>query len=112
LFNRISTNWRHLTALVRQRNPQTQALLNSCKLLGMRQGSLLLGFNNSMVKSKMETSENIEATRQAILEHLGVDVRVQCVLMTSQRDRLPSDADSDGMVAAALDLGGKVGKSE
>lgn len=112
LFNRISTNWRHLTALVRQRNPQTQALLNSCKLLGMRQGSLLLGFNNSMVKSKMETSENIEATRQAILEHLGVDIRVQCSLMTSQRDRLPSDADSDGMVAAALDLGGKVGKRE
>jgi hypothetical protein len=46
------------------------------------------------------------------MEHLGVDVRVQCVLMTSQRDRLPSDADSDGMVAAALDLGGKVAKKE
>jgi len=112
LFNRITSNWRQVVSSVRQRNPQTQALLNSCKLLGMRLGSLLLGFNNSMVKSKMETSENIEATRQAIMEHLGVDVRVQCVLMTSQRDRLPSDADSDGMVAAALDLGGKVAKKE
>lgn len=110
LFNRITTNWRQVVASVRQRNPQTQALLNSCKLLGMRQGSLLLGFNNSMVKSKMETSENIETTRQAIMEHLGVDIRLQCVLMTAQRDRLPSDADSDGMVAAALDLGGKVAK--
>ena len=99
-----------MVALVRQQNPQTQALLNSCKLLGMRQGFLLLGFNNSMVKSKMEASENIETTRQAIREQLGVDVRVECVLMSSQRERLPSDADSDGMVAAALDLGGKVAK--
>jgi hypothetical protein len=92
---------------VRRENPQTQALLNSCKPLGVKNGTLILGFNGEFAKSKMEQGENIEILRRVMEQVLGEAMPVRCIM--SAGGELPEDIDQDGMVASALrDLGGEI----
>ena len=103
----ITQNWDQIRTIVRQKNPQTQALLNSCKLLGIKGGSLILGFNGEFAKSKMEQGEHIEILQQAMEQAIGEKMTVRCVMSAGKS--LPADVDNDGMVATALrDLGGEI----
>jgi hypothetical protein len=94
---------------VKKMRPSTEALLNSCKLLGMKNNALLLGFQGEIVKSKMETPENLELTRQAIANVTGVSVALICVV-SNKSGTAPNDLDidRDGMVGTALNLGGQI----
>jgi DNA polymerase-3 subunit gamma/tau len=103
----ISQNWDKVRSTVRQQNPQTQALLNSCKLMGVKGGCLILGFNGEFAKSKMEQGEHIEILRQALQQVIGESMAVRCVISSGKS--IPTDVDQDGMVATALrDLGGEI----
>jgi DNA polymerase-3 subunit gamma/tau len=105
--NNIAQNWDQIRSIVRQKNPQTQALLNSCKLLGVKGGSLILGFNGEFAKSKMEQGEHIEILQQAMEQIIGEKMAVRCIMTAGKS--LPADVDNDGMVATALrDLGGEI----
>jgi DNA polymerase III gamma/tau subunit len=107
LPNSVIKHWREIITLVRQRNPQTQALLNSCKPLGVKNGALILGFNGEFAKSKMEQGDNLEIIQQVMVQVLGEALPIRCVL--SVGGELPDDIDHDGMVASALrDLGGEI----
>jgi DNA polymerase-3 subunit gamma/tau len=105
----VNNHWQQILALVRQRNPQTQGLLNSCKPFGVKDGVLFLGFTGEFAKSKMEREENITITKEILVQVLGMEVPLRCFVVSSRRGGLPPDVDSDGMVAAALrDLGGEI----
>jgi DNA polymerase-3 subunit gamma/tau len=105
----VNQHWQQVLALVRQRNPQTQGLLNSCKPIGVKNGVLFLGFTGEFAKSKMEREENINITREVLSQVLEMDVPLRCFVLSNRRGGLPPDVDSDGMVAAALqDLGGEI----
>jgi len=108
LLQQISVNWRQIASTAHQRNPQTQGLLRSCKPLGIRSDCLILGCNNQFVKGQMETTENVGIARWAIAQVLHREMDIKCVLSSGEQEKLPPGVDSDGMVAAALDLGGKV----
>ncbi|MEN8171632.1 MAG: DNA polymerase III subunit gamma/tau [Chloroflexota bacterium] len=103
----ISKNWDRILTLVRDENPSTQALLNSCKPLGMRGSSLVLGFNGEFAKSKMEQGDNFKIFHQVMEKVLGETMDVICIV--TQGGEMPSNIDQDGMVATALrDLGGEI----
>jgi DNA polymerase-3 subunit gamma/tau len=103
----ISKNWDRILTLVRQENPQTQALLNSCSPQGIRDNALVLGFNGEFAKSKMEQDEHMTVLHQVIEKVLGEKMSVVCDV--SQAGELPSNVGQDGMVATALrDLGGEI----
>jgi len=103
----IAQNWKSIKDQVKQQNPQTQALLNSCKLLGTKGGVLILGFNGEFAKSKMEQGENLGILQQAMQQVMGESIPVRCVLSAGKS--IPTDVDNDGMVATALrDLGGEI----
>ena len=105
--NKIQQQWREILTQVRQKNPQTQALLNSCKPLGLKNGVLILGFNGEFARSKMEQGNNIEILKQVMTKVIGESMPVRCVL--SSGGEIPADIDQDGMVATALrDLGGEI----
>jgi DNA polymerase III subunit tau, C-terminal domain len=105
----VNQHWQQILTLVRERNPGTQALLHSCKPIGVKDGVLFLGFNGEFAKSKMEREENITITREILTQVLGMDVPIRCFVISNRRGGLPPDVDSDGMVAAALrDLGGEI----
>jgi len=105
----VNNHWQQILTLVRQRNPQTQGLLNSCKPFGVKDGVLFLGFTGEFAKSKMEREENITITQEILAQVLGLEVPLRCFVVSGRRGGLPPEVDSDGMVAAALrDLGGEI----
>jgi DNA polymerase-3 subunit gamma/tau len=111
-LNRISETWPQVLTIVRQRNPQTQGLLNSCKPMGFKSGNLILGFASDLIKSKMEKPEHLQLTQEILSQVLGEDVGLRCVVSaTALKHRLDElgGLDNDSMVAVAVrDLGGEI----
>ena len=104
----IRENWREVLAHIRKRSPNAEALMESGKILGVKNGVFYMGFSE-VLKSKMEKSENMESIRQAFQEVFQFDVPIRCVVSTGKSGDLPADVDSNGMVATALrDLGGEI----
>lgn len=107
----ILSNWGAILSEVKkQSRSQIGALLNSQKLIQVRENVLTIGFASELLKSKMETQENLEVTRKAIKEVTGVDMEIRCVVATNKAGGDPAnlDIDNDGIVGAALNLGGKL----
>jgi DNA polymerase III subunit gamma/tau len=108
----LTQNWPRIRALVKKSDPSLEALLNSCKPLGIKDGQLMLGFSTEILKSKMESGERMNITSQAIAQVLSVEMPVRCVVVGAKSSKkLPSDleVDSDGMVGTATrDLGGEI----
>ncbi|GAP15459.1 DNA polymerase III, subunit gamma and tau [Longilinea arvoryzae] len=105
----IHQNWAKICAAAKARRPQAVGLLNSVKNFTLKDGVLVLGFATEVVRSKMD-GENLEATRQAVEQVLGVSLLISSVVANAKAKTLPDDlgVDADGMVGTALNLGGKI----
>jgi DNA polymerase-3 subunit gamma/tau len=106
-LDRVAKAWRQVRAAVRPQNPALEALLNSCKLLEIKDGVLVFGFASEVLRSKMDAPGQLDATRKVIAEVLGVDLPVRCVV-SNAKQTAPPDVKQDGMVAAALEAGGEI----
>ncbi|MCC7129878.1 MAG: hypothetical protein B6D39_12505 [Anaerolineae bacterium UTCFX2] len=101
--------WDKVLGLVRQQDPKTYGLMNSCKSRFMRRDQVLLGFASDIVKAKMEKPENFELAQNALSQILERPVTIRCYVDTHKRSAIPDGVDNDGMVAAALrELGGEL----
>ncbi len=111
-LERITKAWPEALVQVRQRNPQTQGLLNSCKPLGYKKGELILGFASEVIKSKMEKPEHIKLAQEVFSELVGETVGIRCMVSAGAHKHRLDDLkglDSDSMVAVAVrDLGGEI----
>ena len=109
-IQKIQENWNAIRVEVKKILPQTEALLHSYKSLQFKEGALVIGFSSEILKSKMETVENLAITRDAIQKVLGVVVRVQCVVVGNKSTNVSADMeiDADSIVGTALNLGGKL----
>lgn len=107
-FQKIHQNWKGVRAAVKEKSKSTEALLNSCKLIIDRNGVLVLGYATEVLKTKMDTPENLEITRQAIAQVTGIEMPVLCEVVSSKANAAPPDLDGDGMVGTALNLGGQI----
>jgi len=105
-FEQVTQGWRRVRELIKPKNPALEGLLNTCKLLGIKEGTLVLGFSSDVVKSKMDKPEQLDITRKAIAEVLGVEMPLRCVVTSAKST--PPDVKADGMVAAALQAGGEI----
>ncbi len=99
--------WKQIQARVKGHSVNLAALLNSVKSLDVHGNTLILGLASDVLVEKMNRPEHIEATRQAICDLLGVDLDIKCVV-TNARGQLPPNINPDGMVATALQNGGKI----
>jgi hypothetical protein len=106
-LNEVVRSWKDVRAVIRPINASLEALLNSCKPMDVRGNVLVLGFPPGPLQEKMNKPENLEATRRALHDVLGVDLDVQCAV-TNAKGKLPPNISQDGMVAAALNHGGKI----
>jgi DNA polymerase-3 subunit gamma/tau len=102
--------WNQIRTEVKLRLPKTEALLNSQKLIQMKNGTLILGFQSEVVRSKMENPENIELTRRVIYNLLHKDVAIECIVISGKGNGggVDSSYESDSLVNAAIHLGGKL----
>ena len=99
--------WKQIRALIKPQSPSLDGLLNSCRLLEVKNGVLVIGFANELVRSKMDSPEQVELTRKAIAKVCGGELLVKCVV-TNAKQSPPSDVKADGMVAAAIKHGGEI----
>ncbi len=106
-IDELIKSWKDVRAAIKPAHPAVEALLNSCKPVDVRGDQLLLGFQSETVRALMDKPENLEVTRKAIADVLGVALTVQCVV-TNAKGKLPPNISQDGMVAAALNHGGKI----
>jgi hypothetical protein len=82
-------------------------LLNSCKLLEVKNEILVIGFQSELLLSKVDRQENLDITRKAIKEVSGYDLSVKCVVIKN-RQSPQLNVNADSMVAAALKAGGEI----
>ena len=70
----------------------------------------MIGFSSEILKSKMDTTDNLALTQDAIQKVLGVKIQVQCAVVGSNSNTVSSEMgiDADGIVGTALNLGGKL----
>ncbi|MHB1119727.1 MAG: hypothetical protein ACYC11_06655, partial [Bellilinea sp.] len=110
----ILQNWAKIRAVVKSKHTMTEGLLNSCKSIELHKGVLRLGFASPVLKSKMEKNDNLKIASAAIKQVLGWDIPVVCVDVSSKSSagQTDQDVDAEGMVNAALNLGGKIVQKE
>ncbi len=112
--NAIREHWKEIRAAAKLISPETGALLNSCKPVSIQRGRIVLGFLSGILQSKMENGQNISNAKQAIKQISGMDMDIDCKVAGKKNAQLPADldVDQDGMLGAALSLGGKMTKKE
>jgi DNA polymerase-3 subunit gamma/tau len=106
-LEQVTKAWKQVSHLVKAKDTNVAALLNSGKLLDIRDGVLILAFASDILQEKFNRPENIDMTRKAIFEALGVDLPIQAVV-SGNKNALPPHVKPDGMVAAASQLGGEI----
>jgi DNA polymerase-3 subunit gamma/tau len=105
----LKTEWQRLLGLMRERDKATEALLRSCNLVGL-DGSVLRLATSEFVHKKISAG-TVRADVEALLaEVLGFPCAVKFEVASPRRARAAraDDIPEDGMVAAALDLGGEI----
>jgi DNA polymerase-3 subunit gamma/tau len=106
---RLAEHWPKILTLVRQRSPQTYGLLNSQRLLRLKDNVLTVGLASDVLKSQLERPNNVTLVQEVLKQVLGTETILRCVTASGKRAAPPPDVDSDGMVASALrDLGGEI----
>jgi hypothetical protein len=83
------------------------ALLNSCRIIDVKNGILVLGFSSEILRAKADTPEQLEIIRKAVMDVAGVELSIKCVVSTAKQP-IPPDVKADGMVAAAIKKGGEI----
>ena len=106
-LEQVTKAWRQVSHLVKTKDTNVAALLNSGKLLEIREGILILSFASDILQEKFNRPESLDLTRKAIHEALGVDLPIQAVV-SGNKNALPAHVKPDGMVAAASQLGGEI----
>ncbi len=106
----INSKWEEIKSFVRKYRKPTEALLNSCKPILIKDNAVYLSFASDTVKILMDKKENLELTSRAIYAITGAEVSVRCIVSKSKTESSTDllDIDDDGMVNTALNLGGKI----
>jgi len=113
-FQVIVDKWADILKAAYRLDPRTQALLNSCRPLGVHDGRLVLGFGSEILREKMERGHSLSFASRAVEEVLGFPFGLRCVLQdqwrpSGQDAAAPPPMEDDGMVATAVrELGGHV----
>ena len=107
----VKRAWGKIKAMVKKHNPRTEGLLNTAKLAGIKDNTLILGFSSDTLKGMMEKEGNITLTADILEEVFGQSLQVKCIVTSHDGSSIPENLqiDKDGMVGTATrDLGGKI----
>jgi DNA polymerase III subunit gamma/tau len=114
-INEVKRGWGKIKAMVKKHNPRTEGLLNTAKLAGIKDKTLILGFSSDTLKGMMEKEGNITLTTDVLEEVFGQPLQVKCIVTSHDGSSIPENLqiDKDGMVGTATrDLGGKISSAK
>jgi len=106
-LEQVTKAWKHIRALIKPQSLSLDGLLNSCRLLDVKNDVLVIGFASEVLRSKVDTKEMKDITCKAIAEVCGNELAIKCVV-TNAKQATPPNVKVDGMVAAALKHGGEI----
>ncbi|HVM71664.1 MAG TPA: DNA polymerase III subunit gamma/tau, partial [Anaerolineales bacterium] len=106
-LEQVTKAWKQIRAQIKPQSLSLDGLLNSCRLLEVKNGVLMIGFASEVLRSKADTPEMKEIASKAIAEVCGIDLAIKCVV-TNAKKVPPPNVKADGMVAAALKHGGEI----
>ena len=106
-MEQVSKAWKQVSNLLRTKDPNLAGLVNSSKVLEVREGVLIVSFASDILQKKFDRPEGIDLVRKALREALGQDLPIQTVV-AGNKNALPANVKPDGMVAAASQLGGEI----
>ena len=105
----VQQNWRKVADAIRKLSPATQALANSARITGLKNGVLILGFASDILKTKMESNDHLEITRRAIQQVTGVNLPLRCEVTGTRAPAAGGETGSTSLVHSVLnELGGQV----
>jgi len=114
-LDQIHESWNTIKSKVGKHNRRTEALLNTAKLVGIKDNQIILSFSSELLKDMMEKEGNIILTTDILEEVFGKPLYVKCIVTTSPSDKMVENIkfEEDGMVSTATrDLGGRISKAE
>jgi DNA polymerase-3 subunit gamma/tau len=114
-INDVKRAWGKIKTMVKKHNPRTEGLLNTSKLAGIKDNTLILGFSSDTLKGMMEKEGNITLTMDILEEVFGQPFQIKCIVTSHDGSSIPENLkiDKDGMVGTATrDLGGKISSAK
>lgn len=107
--------WPKIKSMVGNHNPRCEGLLNSAKLSGLQENTVVIGFSSEILKNMMEKEGNLTLIADILEEACGQPMGVKCIVTSHQASAIPKNLkiEKDGMVSMATrDLGGKINSAE
>lgn len=104
----VKKAWPQIRSTVRKAKAQTDALLLSAKNITLQDNKLILSFASDIVKQKMEMDDNVEMTRRAIYHVMNANLQIVCTVANAKTSSENKDIPREGLVDAAINLGGKI----
>jgi hypothetical protein len=114
-LHNIHRLWPKIKSMVGNHNARCEALLNSSKLTGLEENTVVLGFSSEILKKMFEKEGNLTLIADILEEVCGQPMGVKCIVTSHQTSTIPKDLkiEKDGMVSTATrDLGGKINSAE
>lgn len=105
----IVNKWKQVAAASRSQHPNLPPLLESCHPISVDGNVVTLGFQNDILLSKATDAQQLPRIESTLAKVFGVPLKVKCVVNSTEVS-LPPDVDSNGVLAEAVKLGGKVRK--
>ena len=111
-MQKIRSGWEQIKSQLKKASPHSAALLNSCRSISFKPETITLGFVSELLRAKMDTPEHIDITKRVITQVTGITINISCIVSGGKSESLNPDlnVDGDGLVSAALNLGGKIVK--
>jgi hypothetical protein len=106
-LKQMANAWTQVRALVRKQDASLEGLLNTCQLMEIKDGVLVIGFQTDILVEKMGKAEKMALAKKALSEVTGVELDIRCVV-TNAKKTVPAEVRADGMVAAAIKHGGEI----
>ncbi|HLF02110.1 MAG TPA: hypothetical protein VI547_09055, partial [Anaerolineales bacterium] len=106
----VIAKWKQIVAASKKHHTSLPALLEWCRPVNVEGDLVTLGFQNDVLLQKAGEGDRRIGIEKAIADVLGVPVKLKCIV-NSAEIALPPEVDSNGVVAEAVKLGGKIRKS-
>ncbi len=98
----VQRQWNHILDVLKTHNLPTQALMRSCKPIGIEGNTLVLNWPSEMLRSKYEDAKTKRLVEDIISDALASRILTRCVVIAKGK------SDDDPLVQAAVKLGGRV----
>ncbi len=105
----LLSKWKQVVTASKSHHPNLPPLLDKCNPVSVDGDVVTLGFQNDILLSKANDAERRAGIEKTLAKVYGVPLKVKCIVNDTEL-ALPPDIDSNGVVAEAVKLGGKLRK--